>query len=80
MYVTSTSFGELPGFVSGIRTLGNNTPILNSWAGDGTYWVAKSAKVTNYYSVTFASRVRRRPEPGGQQARQGRSRPARAGS
>ena len=24
---------------SGLRSLGNNTPILNSWAGDGTYWV-----------------------------------------
>ena len=33
--------------------LRNNTPILNSWAGDGTYWVGKG--VTNYYAVTFAS-------------------------
>ena len=55
VYVTSTSFGELPGFVSGLRTLGNNTPILNSWAGDGTYWIAKGVKVSNYYAVTFAS-------------------------
>ena len=38
VYVTSTAFGELPAFVSGLRTLGNNTPVLNSWAGDGTYW------------------------------------------
>src|SRR4029078_4353014 len=30
--VTSTSFGELPGLVSGLRSLGNETPILNSWA------------------------------------------------
>ena len=29
--VTSTSFGELPGIVNGLRSLGNNTPILNSW-------------------------------------------------
>jgi branched-chain amino acid transport system substrate-binding protein len=55
VYVTSTSFGELPGFVSGMRTLGNNTPILNSWAGDGTYWITKGVKVSNYYAVTFAS-------------------------
>ncbi len=53
--VTSTSFGELPGLVSGLRSLGNETPILNSWAGDGTYWVTKSPKVTNYYAVTYAS-------------------------
>jgi len=53
--VTSTSFGELPALVSGLRSLGNETPILNSWAGDGTYWVTKSPQVTNYYSVTYAS-------------------------
>jgi branched-chain amino acid transport system substrate-binding protein len=55
VYVTSTAFGELPAFVSGLRSLHNNTPILNSWAGDGTYWVTSSPKVTNYYFVTYAS-------------------------
>jgi branched-chain amino acid transport system substrate-binding protein len=55
VYVTSTAFGELPAFVSGLRSLGNKTPILNSWAGDGTYWVTSSPKVTNYYCVTYAS-------------------------
>jgi ABC-type branched-subunit amino acid transport system substrate-binding protein len=53
--VTSTAFGELPALVSGLRSLGNKTPILNSWAGDGTYWVPKDPKVTDYYAVTFAS-------------------------
>jgi branched-chain amino acid transport system substrate-binding protein len=62
VYVTSTSFGELPAFVTGIRSLGNNTPILNSWAGDGTYWVPK-AGVTNYYAVTFASAFGDDPNP-----------------
>jgi branched-chain amino acid transport system substrate-binding protein len=55
VYVTSTAFGELPAFVSGLRSLHNNTPILNSWAGDGTYWNTSNPKVTNYYFVTFAS-------------------------
>ncbi len=55
VYVTSTAFNELPAFVSGIRALHNNTPILNSWAGDGTYWVTNNPKVTNYYLVTYAS-------------------------
>ena len=55
MYVTSTAFGELPAFVSGFRSLGNQTPVLNSWAGDGTYWVTKSPPITNYYAVTYAS-------------------------
>jgi branched-chain amino acid transport system substrate-binding protein len=53
--VTSTAFAELPALVSGLRSLGNDTPILNSWAGDGTYWVTKNPQVTNYYAVTFAS-------------------------
>src|SRR5215218_6717553 len=55
VYVTSTAFGELPAFVSGFRSLGSQTPVLNSWAGDGTYWATKSPQVTNYYAVTFAS-------------------------
>jgi branched-chain amino acid transport system substrate-binding protein len=55
--VTSTAgaFGALPQMISGLRTLGNNTPVLNSWAGDGVYWVTKEPQVTNYYFVTFAS-------------------------
>ncbi|HUG63624.1 MAG TPA: ABC transporter substrate-binding protein [Gaiellaceae bacterium] len=53
--VTSTAFAELPGLVSGLRSLGNRTPILNSWAGDGTYWVTESPPVTEYYFVTYAS-------------------------
>ena len=31
-----TAFGELPQFVAGIQSAGNNTPIINSWGGDGT--------------------------------------------
>jgi branched-chain amino acid transport system substrate-binding protein len=55
--VTSTAgaFGALATFVTGLRSLGNDTPILNSWAGDGTYWLPKDPQVTNYYFVTFAS-------------------------
>jgi len=57
VYVTSTAgaFGALSTFVTGLRSLGNNTPILNSWAGDGTYWLPNNPKVTNYWFVTFAS-------------------------
>jgi branched-chain amino acid transport system substrate-binding protein len=61
--VSSTSFGELPALVSGLRTLGNNTPVLNSWAGDGTYWVTPNPKVTNYYCVTYASVFGDDPNP-----------------
>ena len=60
---TAGSFGALPQIVSGLRTLGNNTPILNSWAGDGTYWVTKDPQVTDYYYVTFASAFGDDPNP-----------------
>jgi branched-chain amino acid transport system substrate-binding protein len=63
VYVTSTAFGELPAFASGFRSLGNQTPVLNSWAGDGTYWVTKNPKITNYYAVTFASVFGDDPNP-----------------
>jgi branched-chain amino acid transport system substrate-binding protein len=55
--VTSTAgaFGALSTLISGLRSLGNDTPILNSWAGDGTYWLPKDPKVTNYWFVTYAS-------------------------
>ena len=52
---TAGAFGALSTFISGLRSLGNTTPILNSWAGDGTYWLPKSPQVTNYYFVTYAS-------------------------
>src|SRR3954453_7609914 len=55
--VTSTAgaFGALSSLITGLRTLGNNTAVLNSWAGDGNYWLPKDPKVTNYWFVTFAS-------------------------
>ena len=63
--VTSTAgaYGALAPLVTGLRTLGNKTPILNSWAGDGTYWLPKSPKVTNYYFVTYASSFGNDPNP-----------------
>jgi branched-chain amino acid transport system substrate-binding protein len=61
--VTSTAFAELPALVSGLRTLGNQTPILNSWAGDGTYWVPRTPVISNYYVVTYASVFGDDPNP-----------------
>jgi branched-chain amino acid transport system substrate-binding protein len=55
VFVTSTAFGELPALVGGLRSLGNKTPILNSWAGDGTYWLPKGQDIDEYYAVTYAS-------------------------
>jgi branched-chain amino acid transport system substrate-binding protein len=63
--VTSTAgaFGALSTFVSGLRSLGNKTPILNSWAGDGNYWLPTNPKVTNYWFVTYASSFGDDPNP-----------------
>jgi branched-chain amino acid transport system substrate-binding protein len=61
--VTSGSFGALPALMTGLRAAGNNTPILNSWAGDGTYWLTKDSKVTNYFFVTYANAFGGDPNP-----------------
>jgi hypothetical protein len=52
--VTAGAFGSLGTFVTDMRTAGNNTPILNSWAGDGTYWTS-GLDITNYWYVTYAN-------------------------
>ncbi len=52
---TAAAFGAQVPIMNGLRTLGNNTPILNSWAGDGNYWYTPNPKIDNYYYVTFAS-------------------------
>jgi branched-chain amino acid transport system substrate-binding protein len=63
--VTSTAgaFGALSTLISGMRSAGNDTPVINSWAGDGTYWLPKSPPVTNYWFVTFASVFGDDPNP-----------------
>jgi branched-chain amino acid transport system substrate-binding protein len=55
--VTSTAgaWNALAPLINGLRTLGNDTPVLNSWAGDGTYWLPKSPAITNYYFLTYAN-------------------------
>ena len=52
---TAPPFGAQVPIITNLRTLGNNTPILNSWAGDGSYWYTQDPKISNYYYVTFAS-------------------------
>jgi branched-chain amino acid transport system substrate-binding protein len=52
---TAAAFGAQVPILNGLRTLGNDTPMLNSWAGDGNYWYTPNPKITNYYYVTFAS-------------------------
>jgi branched-chain amino acid transport system substrate-binding protein len=52
---TAAAFGAQVPILNGLRTLGNDTPVLNSWAGDGNYWYTQNPRVTNYYYVTYAS-------------------------
>jgi branched-chain amino acid transport system substrate-binding protein len=61
--VTSTGFADWPAFVAGIRSLNNQTPIMNSWAGDGTFWYPKSPAVSNYWYPTYASVFGDDPNP-----------------
>ena len=50
-----TAFDGLAPFVGGLRALGNSTPIINSWGGDGNYWWPTNPPVRNYYYVTYGS-------------------------
>jgi branched-chain amino acid transport system substrate-binding protein len=52
---TAAAFGAQVPILNGLRTLGNDTPFLNSWAGVGIYWYSPNPKITNYFFVTFAS-------------------------
>jgi branched-chain amino acid transport system substrate-binding protein len=62
--VTAGAYQALGSFVTDLRTAGVKTPILNSWAGDGTYWVkGLNPKVTNYWFVTYANAFGHDPNP-----------------
>jgi branched-chain amino acid transport system substrate-binding protein len=50
---TSTAFDDMPALVSGLRSLGNETPIICSWSCDGNYWLPEGT--SNFYVVTYAS-------------------------
>jgi branched-chain amino acid transport system substrate-binding protein len=55
---------DIPTFVSGVRSLGNNTPILSPWSIDGSFWLPKNPNVSdNIWVVTFASVYGDDPNP-----------------
>ena len=51
----STAFDDLPAFVFGLRSLGDETPIVCSWACDGTFWYQEGTALNNFYYNTFVS-------------------------
>ncbi len=58
---TSTAFDDMPALVGGLRSLGNDTPIVCSWACDGNYWLPEGTD--NFYTVTYASVFGDDPSP-----------------
>ena len=50
---TAGAWQALGPFITDLRTANDHTPVLNSWAGDGTYWTGPD--VTNYWFVTYAN-------------------------
>jgi branched-chain amino acid transport system substrate-binding protein len=60
---TAPPWGAMVPILNGLRTLGVDTPVINSWAGDGNYWLPKDPQVTNYYFVTYASVFGDDPNP-----------------
>jgi hypothetical protein len=62
--VTAGAYGALAPFITDLRTANVKTPILNSWAGDGTYWVGGvNPNVSNYWFVTYANAFGHDPNP-----------------
>jgi branched-chain amino acid transport system substrate-binding protein len=52
----SSPAGDLPAFVSDLRSLGNNMGIYGPWSIDGSFWLPKGAKISNnIWWVTYAS-------------------------
>jgi len=51
----SSGFDDLPAFVFGLRALGDDTPILCSWACDGTFWYQEGQLLNNFYYNTKIS-------------------------
>jgi branched-chain amino acid transport system substrate-binding protein len=51
--VTAGAWSALGPFITDLRTANVKTPVLNSWAGDGTYWTGPTIK--NYWFVTYAN-------------------------
>lgn len=49
----STGFDDLPGLVTGVRSLGAEVPMICSWACDGAFWVPEG--LNEFYYVTYAS-------------------------
>ena len=60
----TTTTPTLPAFVTSVRTLGNEKPIVGPWAIDGGFWEPKTAKISNnIWWATYASVFGDDPNP-----------------
>jgi branched-chain amino acid transport system substrate-binding protein len=60
----SSPAGDLPAFVSDLRSLGNQAPIVGPWSIDGSFWLPKDPKISNnIWYVTYASVYGDDPDP-----------------
>ncbi len=59
----STAFDDLPALVFGLRSLGDETPIVCSWACDGTFWYQEGVALNNFYYNTPVSLFGDDPDP-----------------
>jgi branched-chain amino acid transport system substrate-binding protein len=48
--------GDLPAFLSDVRTTGDTTPIVGPWSIDGTFWLPSNPKIsTNIWHTAYSS-------------------------
>jgi branched-chain amino acid transport system substrate-binding protein len=48
--------GDLPSFLSDVRTAGDTTPIVGPWSIDGTFWLPNNPKIsTNIWHTAYSS-------------------------
>ncbi|MBA2638273.1 MAG: ABC transporter substrate-binding protein [Solirubrobacterales bacterium] len=60
----ATTQNDLPAFVSGVRSAGNDTTIMGPWSIDGAGWLPKSDRVAdNILLTTYASVYGDDPDP-----------------
>jgi branched-chain amino acid transport system substrate-binding protein len=56
--------GDLPAFLSDVRTVGDTTPIVGPWSIDGTFWLPNNPKIaTNIWHTAYSSVYGDDPDP-----------------
>jgi branched-chain amino acid transport system substrate-binding protein len=56
--------GDLPAFVSDVRSAGDMTPILGPWSIDGTFWLSHNPSIsTNIFHTAYSSIYGDDPDP-----------------